>query len=60
MATSSTLRVVHPDIVARAPETHESRFRHLFRRKARRRRAAASAPGWRDEATLRGITRMGA
>jgi hypothetical protein len=60
MATSSTLRVVHPDIVLHAPETSESRFRRLFRRRARRRRAAAAVPGWREEATVRSITRMGA
>jgi hypothetical protein len=60
MATSSTLRLVHPDVVVRVPETRESRFRRLFRRRARRRRAAASASGWREEATVRGITRMGA
>jgi hypothetical protein len=61
MATSSTLRVIHPDIVLRAPESHESRIRRLFRRRARRRRAGAPAvSGWREEATVRGITRMGA
>jgi hypothetical protein len=59
MATSSTLRLVHPDIVVRVPESHESRFRRLFRRRARRRRAPV-VPSWREEATLRGITRMGA
>jgi hypothetical protein len=61
MATSSTLRVVHPEIAVTGPvETHESRFRRLFRRKSRRRRAAVLMSGWREEATLRGITRMGA
>jgi hypothetical protein len=60
MATTSTLRVVHPDIVLHVPQTTpESRFRRLFRRRARRRRAAAVS-GWREEATLRAITRMGA
>jgi hypothetical protein len=59
MATSSTLRLVHPDVVLRVPERHESRFRRLFRRRSRRRRAAALS-GWRDEATVRGLTRMGA
>jgi hypothetical protein len=60
MATSSTLRVIHPEIaLTREAETHESRLRRLFRRKARRRRTAAVS-GWRDEATVRATTRMGA
>lgn len=59
MATS-TLRVIHPEIaLVRAPEIHESRFRRLFRRRGRRRRAAL-VPGWREEATVRAITRSGA
>jgi hypothetical protein len=59
MATSSTLRLVHPDIdfARKAPPT-ESRIRRLFRRRARRRRAAVG--GWREEAAFRGMTRMGA
>ena len=60
MATSSTLRVIHPEIAVKGPvETYESRFRRLFRRKARRRGAAVMS-GWREEATVRGTTRMGA
>lgn len=60
MATSSTLRVIHPEIaLPREAETRESRLRRLFRRKARRRRAAVVS-GWREEAILRGTTRMGA
>jgi hypothetical protein len=93
MATSSTLRLIHPEIAgtgaaeaplavpssgragsarasvctdrssgaeeATASETHESRLRRLFRRKARRRRAAGVASGWREEAILRAITRIG-
>jgi hypothetical protein len=60
MATPSTLRVIHPEIaVTREIEKHESRLRRLFRRKARRRGAAVVA-GWREEATVRGLTRMGA
>ena len=59
MATS-TLRVIHPEIaLVRMPEIHESRFRRLFRRRVRRRRTAL-VPDWREEATVRGITRMGA
>jgi hypothetical protein len=58
MATSSTLRLVRPEIgFAREPAISESRLRRFFRRKARRR---ALVSGWRDEATLRFITRMGA
>lgn len=59
MATSSTLRLVHPDIdLTHVPQRSESRLRRLFRRRDRRRRAAAS--NWREEATFRGMTRMGA
>jgi hypothetical protein len=58
MASTSTLRVVHPDIdLARKPEPAESRIRRLFRRRARRRAAVGA---WREEATFRGMTRMGA
>jgi hypothetical protein len=61
MATTSTLRVIHPEIGAvRRPQTHESRLRRLFRRRARRRRNAAVPSGWREEATVRGMMRMGA
>jgi ribosomal protein L32E len=60
MATTSTLRVIHPEIGAvRKPQPHESRLRRLFRRRARRRDAAV-ASGWREEAAVRGMTRMGA
>jgi hypothetical protein len=60
MATSSTLRVIHLEIAPTCEaETHESRLRRLFRRKARGRRAAVVS-GWREEAILRGTTRMGA
>jgi hypothetical protein len=59
MATSSTVRVEHPGIVTeREAEPHHSRLRRVFRRRARRRRAVHYA--WRDEATLRALTRMGA
>jgi hypothetical protein len=59
MASPSTVRLIHPDIdFARKPPPPESRIRRLFRRRARRRRAAIG--GWREEATLRGMTRMGA
>jgi hypothetical protein len=55
MATSSTLRLVHPEIdLAREAEIHESRLRRLFRRRARRRRAAL-VPGWREEAIVRSM-----
>jgi hypothetical protein len=92
MATSSTLRVIHPEIAvtgaaeaplavpssgragsarasvcidrssgraeeATASETHESRLRRLFRRKARRRRTGGVAAGWREEAAIRAICR---
>jgi hypothetical protein len=57
MATSSTLRLVHPVEIAR-PQRNESRLRRLFSRRARRRRAAVS--NWREDATFRGMTRMGA
>jgi hypothetical protein len=57
MATSSTLRLVHPVEIAR-PQRNESRLRRLFSRRARRRQAVVS--NWREEATLRGMTRMGA
>jgi hypothetical protein len=61
MATTTTLRVIHPEIGAvRTPQPHESRLRRLFRRRARRRRNTAVASGWREEATVRGMTRMGA
>jgi hypothetical protein len=59
MASTSILRVVHPDIeFARKAPPPESRIRRLFRRRARRRRAGIG--GWREEATVRGMTRMGA
>jgi hypothetical protein len=59
MATSSTLPLPYPGISAeRAAESHDSRLRRLFRRRARRRRGVHS--GWREEATLRALTRMGA
>lgn len=59
MATSSTLRLVRADInLARESRPSESRVRRLFRRRARRRHAAVA--GWREEATFRGMTRMGA
>jgi hypothetical protein len=63
MATTTTLRVIHPEIGAvrqPKPDTHESRLRRLVRRRARRRRNATVASGWREEATVRGMTRMGA
>jgi hypothetical protein len=59
MASPTTLRLVHPDIdFARKPRPTESRIRRLFRRRARHRRVAVG--GWREEATFRGMTRMGA
>jgi hypothetical protein len=59
MATSSTtLRLVHPVDIAREPRASESRVRRLFRRRARRRSAVVS--NWREDATFRGMTRMGA
>lgn len=60
MTTPSTVAVGRPDVGA-VPESQsqESRFRRVFRRRARERRAP-SAPhsGWRDEATLRASTRV--
>jgi hypothetical protein len=59
MATPSTVEVVHPEIpLAAEPQTRESRLRRFFRRPARPRRTLHR--GWRDEATLRAATRLGA
>jgi hypothetical protein len=60
MATSSTLRLVHPDVnmTHEARPASESWLRRFFRSRARRRRAAVA--GWREEAAFRGMTRMGA
>jgi hypothetical protein len=58
MATSSTLRLVPPVDLARVPQRNESRLRRLFSRRARRRQAVVS--NWREDATFRGMTRMGA
>jgi hypothetical protein len=60
MATTSTVRVLRPEMArVQVPEIHESRLRRLFRRRARRRRATVPS-GWREEATVRGMTRVGA
>jgi hypothetical protein len=59
MTTSSTLQLEHPAIAAASERPPpESRLRHLFRRRARLRRAVH--PAWREEATLRAMTRLGA
>jgi hypothetical protein len=59
MATTSTVRVLRPEMArVQVPEIHESRLRRLFRRRARRRATVPS--GWREEATVRGMTRVGA
>lgn len=56
MATSSTLRLVRPEIgFAREPQVSESRLRRLFRRRIRR---SARVHGWREEATVRAIIRV--
>jgi hypothetical protein len=59
MATPSTVDVVHPEIgLAAAPQRERRRWRVLRRRERRPRRALHS--GWREEATVRAITRLGA
>jgi hypothetical protein len=59
MATSSAVEVVHPEIpLAAEPQTHESRVRRLLRRRARRPRRTLHS-GWREEGTLRAMTRFG-
>lgn len=60
MAMSSTVEVVHPDIpLAADPQTPERRLGRLLQRRARRPRPALHS-GWREEATVRAVTRMGA
>jgi hypothetical protein len=60
MATPSTVDVVHQEIpFAVEPQRRERRRWPLIRRRARRPRRALH-PGWREEATLRGMTRLGA
>jgi hypothetical protein len=60
MATPSTVDVVHPEIgLAAQRQQRERRRWRLLRRRERRPRRALH-PGWREEATLRATTRLGA
>jgi hypothetical protein len=59
MATSSTLQLEHPAIAAALErQLPPNRLRRLFLRRTRLRRAVQ--PDWREEATLRTMTRVGA
>jgi hypothetical protein len=60
MATPSTVDVVHPEIgLTAAPQQRERRRWRLLRRRERRPRRALHS-GWREEATVRAVTRLGA
>jgi hypothetical protein len=60
MATPSAVDVVHPEIpFAVEPEQRERRRWRLLRRRERRPRRTLHY-GWRDEATVRATTRLGA
>jgi hypothetical protein len=60
MATPSTVDVVHPELglAVEPQQRRRGRWRLLRRRERRPRRALHS--GWREEATVRATTRMGA
>jgi hypothetical protein len=60
MAAPATVEVVHPEIgVAAEQQQRERRRWPLLRRRERRPRRALHS-GWREEAMVRAMTRMGA
>jgi hypothetical protein len=60
MATPSTVDVVHPEIGLAAEAHSASAGVGICSEGGRRDRAAPLHSGWREEATVRAITRMGA